>query len=121
MEWDIVINEEHQYVEVITRGIADKDSSLNMVKAIANETKDRKFKKILIDHHNLERVVGSIMDIYERPKLLKESGTTPIIKIALIIKAEHWEHFKFFETVCVNQGFTVSIFQDKEKAMSWLI
>ena len=121
MEWDIVINEEHQYCEVITRGVADKDSSLNMVKSIINEMKSKNIKKVLIDHRNLERVVGSIMEIYERPKLIKDSGADLGVKIALIIKPEHLEHFRFFETVCINQGFLISIFQDKEKAMSWLI
>lgn len=120
MEWSIVVNEEHQCVEVVTRGIADKDSSLNMAKAILNETKTCQLKKILIDHRNLEHVTGSTMEIYERPKLLKESGAVPGVKIALIVKPEHWEHFKFFETVCVNQGLLFSLFQDKEKAMAWL-
>jgi hypothetical protein len=121
MEWEIVINEEHKYAEVTTRGIADKDSSLAMAKAIINETKAKQIKKILIDHRNLVNVIGSTMDIYERPRSLRDSGAIPGIKIALIIKPEHWEHFKFFETVCVNQGFLMSIFQDKEEAMSWLI
>lgn len=120
MEWTIVVNEEHQYVEVMTRGIADKDSSLNMAKAILNETKTRQIKKILIDHRNLEHVSGSTIENYERPQLLKDSGAAPGVRIALIVKPAHWEHFRFFETVCVNHGFLVSIFHDKEKAMSWL-
>ena len=120
MEWNIVVNEEHQYIEVVTRGIADTDSSLNMAKAILNETKTRRIRKILIDHRNLEHVIGSTIEIYERPKLLKESGAAPGVKIALLVKPEHWRHFRFFETVCVNQGILVSIFQDKEEAMSWL-
>ena len=121
MEWDIVVNEAHQCLEVTTSGIADKDSSLNMVKSIVHEAKDHQIKKILVDHRNLGNVIGNTMDIYERPQLLKDTGAELSVKIALIIKPEHWEHFRFFETVCINQGFSVSIFYDKEKAMSWLI
>jgi hypothetical protein len=40
--------------------------------------------------------------------------------MAEIIKPEHVYHFKFFETVCVNQGYQISVFQDREKALSWL-
>ena len=121
MEWDIVIHDDPKYAEVITRGLADKDSSLNMAQTIISEMKAKKIKKILIDHRNLENVAGSILDIYERPKLLKDSGVELGTKIALVIKPEHSEHFKFFETVCLNQGFLISIFFDKEEAISWLI
>ncbi len=120
MEWNIVVNEAHQCLEVTTRGIADKDSSLNMVNSIVHEAKDHQIKKILVDHRNLGNVIGDTMEIYERPQLLKDTGAELGVKIALIIKPEHWKHFRFFETVCVNQGFSVSIFYDKEKAMSWL-
>lgn len=121
MEWDIVIHDAPKYGEAITRGIADKDSSLNMAKAIITEMQANEIKKILIDHRNLENVAGSILDIYERPKLLKDGGVKLGTKIALVIKPEHSEHFKFFETVCLNQGFLISIFQDREEAISWLI
>ncbi len=121
MEWDIIINDEHEYIEVISRGIADKDSSLKMAKAVINEAEANNFKKVLIDHRNLEKVIGSVVDIYERPEELKESVTRLNYKIALIIKPEHWEHYRFFETVCVNQNLLLSLFQDKEEAISWLI
>lgn len=119
MEWTIVLNAEHQCIEVVTRGIADKDTSLNMVNAIIHEMQTRQIKKVLIDHRNLENVAGSIMDIYERPQVLKDSGALGV-KIALIVKPEHWGHFRFFETVCVNQGFSVSIFHDQKEAIAWL-
>ncbi|HNY51504.1 MAG TPA: hypothetical protein PLV50_09085 [Smithella sp.] len=120
MEWNIVVNEEHQCAEVTTRGIADKDRSLNMAKSIINEVKTRQIRKILIDHRNLEDVIASTLEIYDRALLLKDSGAATAVKIALIVKPEHFEQFKFFETVCVNRGFLISIFQDKEKAMTWL-
>lgn len=121
MEWNIIINDEHKYIEVITRGIADKESSLSMVKAVINEVEARNIKKVLFNHRNLENVIGSVLDIYQRPQELKESGLKFNGKTALIIKPEHWEHYRFLETVCKNQGILVSIFQDKEEAISWLL
>ncbi|MBN1472448.1 MAG: hypothetical protein JW925_11760 [Syntrophaceae bacterium] len=121
MEWDIVINDEHKCIEVVTRGIADKDSSLVLAKDVINKLNATQFKKVLVDHRNLEKAIGKIIDIYERPKLYKEHGVKLGTKLALIIKPEHSEVYEFLETVCVNQGFLVSIFQDKEKALAWLI
>jgi hypothetical protein len=121
MKWKFVINNEDKYIEVITSGIADKDGSLDMAKAIAHTMRTHRITRALIDHRNIVSVVGNITDVYNRPKLFKIIGVVLGIKIAEIIKSEHVEHFKFFETVCVNRGYRISIFQEKEKAISWLL
>ena len=121
MEWKIDINEEDKYIEVITSGIANKEDSLNMAKAISHTMKTNRITKALIDHSNLVSVTGATIDIYNRPKLLKIIGLILRVKIAEVIKPDHIEHFKFFETVCVNRGYKISVFQDKEKALSWLL
>ena len=121
MEWKIDINEEDKYIEVITSGIANKEDSLNMAKAISHTMKTNRITKALIDHRNLVSVTGDTTDIYNRPKLFKIIGLILRVKIAEVIKPEHIEHFKFFETVCVNRGYRISVFQDKEKALSWLL
>jgi hypothetical protein len=121
MEWKIILNDEYQYIEVITSGIADKDGSLNMAKEIMKTMRANRLKKVLIDHRNIVSVAGNTTDIFNRPKLLKFIGVILKIRIAEIIKPEHLKHFKFFETVCVNQGYQISIFQDKNDALSWLL
>ena len=121
MEWKIEKNDEHKYIEVITSGIAGKDDSLDMAKAISHAMRTHRITKGLIDHRNLVSVTGDTIDIYNRPKFFRIIGLILRIKIAEIIKPEHFEHFKFFETVCINQGYQISIFQDKEKALSWLL
>ena len=104
MEWKIGINKKNRYVEVITRGIANKENSLNIAKAISHTMKTNRITKALIDHSNLVSVTGDTVDIYDRPKYLKIVGLILGVKIAEVIKPEHMEHFRFFETVCVNRG-----------------
>jgi hypothetical protein len=121
VEWKIVVNDEPRYIEVITSGIADNDDSLEMAKAITSTMRTNRITKALIDHRNVVSVTGNVVDIYERPKLFKIIGAILKIKIAEIINPEHLEHFHFLETVCVNQGYQISIFQDKEQALAWLL
>jgi hypothetical protein len=121
MEWKIEIHEDDRYIEVITGGIADKNGSLAMAKAIGHAMKTNRVTRALIDHRNIVSVLGDTLDIYDRPKIFKLLGVILRIKIAEIIRPEHFQHFKFFETVCVNQGYQISIFHDKEKALSWLL
>ncbi len=121
MEWVIVIHDKDRYVEVITSGLADKEGSLNMAQGIAHAMKTHRVVKALIDHRNIDNVTGGVFAIYERPRVFRFIGEILRIKIAEIIKPEHLEHFGFFETVCRNQGYQLSIFQDKEKALTWLL
>lgn len=43
------------------------------------------------------------------------------IKIAEIINPAHIDHFKFFETVCVNRGFKFSVFYERKNGLEWLL
>ena len=121
MKWKIVIHEEDKYIEVTTSGIADGDGSLNMAKAISQTMRAHRINKALIDHRYVDGVVGSTMDVYHRPKVFRLIGANLRIKIAEIIKPEHEEHFKFFERVCLNQGYHLAVFQDKDEALAWLL
>jgi hypothetical protein len=122
MEWNIVIHDEDRYVEVITSGSADRDGSLNMAKAIAHTMRTHRITNALIDHRNIEDVVGNTLDVYNRPKVFGQLiGKILGIKIAEIIKPEHREHFRFLETVCLNQGYRLLVFEDEDKALAWLL
>ena len=121
MEYEIRIYNEEKYVEIVTRGVADKDGSLSMAKTIKETMQQHRMTKALIDHRNIESVSGEIMEIYNRPKLFRIMGVVLNIKIAEIIKPDHVKHFRFFETVCINQGIRLSIFQEKTPALEWLL
>jgi transcription termination factor NusB len=121
MEWAITLNEEEQYAEIVSRGVADKDGSLAIAKAISTALNKIKITRILIDHRNIIEVSGSAIEIYYRPKELKEIGMVQKIKLAEVVKEEHKSFFKFFETVCVNSGYRFSIFYDRKPALEWLL
>ena len=121
MEWTITINEEPQYLEVITGGIADKTGSLSMVKEIIATMGDSKLKKLLINHENICSVSGDMVDVYSRPKEFQEMGVAHEVRVAEVVKPEHKSFFQFLELVCVNRGFEFSIFDDKESALDWLL
>ncbi len=121
MKWDIKIHNEEKYLEVITSGIADKIGSLHMASVVKETMQKYRMTKVLIDHRNITDVSGEIIDIYDRPKILRLLGLVLGVKIAEIIKPEHVKHFSFFETVCLNQGFRVAIFQEDSPAREWLL
>ena len=121
MNWDITIDERNKYVEIVTKGIADKDGSIEMAKTIAETMRHNRLTRALIDHRNITSVSGDEIDVYERPSLFRLIGTILGIKIAAIIKPEHKEHFGFLETVCLNRGYRYMVFFDKIDALKWLL
>jgi hypothetical protein len=121
MEWNVVIHDEERYVEIITGGMVEGDSTVDMAKALAQTMRNQRLIRALIDHRNVEGVVGGTSAIYNRPKMFRFIGLTLGIKIAEIIRPEHEELFKFFESVCINQGYRLSVFQEKDQALTWLL
>jgi hypothetical protein len=121
MEYEIRIYNEEKFIEIVTKGVADKDGSLSMAKIIKETMQHHRMTRALIDHRNIESVSGEIMEIYNRPKLFRIMGIILNIKIAEVIKPDHVAHFRFFETVCINQGIRISIFQEKTPALEWLL
>ena len=121
MNWTIKINEKDKYAEVDTSGDADKVGSLNMVKDIMTVLSQKKIKRILIDHRNIESVSGDALDVYDRPKEFKKIGVIPGIKVAEVVKPEHMEFFYFVETIYRNRGYQLTIFPDHASALEWLL
>lgn len=120
MEWTIILHEDKHYAEVVTNGIADQDGSLAMVKAISTALSKTNIKRVLIDHRNISKVAGGIVDIYNRPMKFEEMGVLQYVKVAEVVKPEHRKFFDFLETVCVNRGYDFSIFEDEKGALEWL-
>jgi hypothetical protein len=121
MEWEITIHKDYEYIEIVTKGVADNHGSIEMAKSIAETMRHHRMTKALIDHRNVTNVSGNAVEVYERPKLFKIIGVILGIKIAEVIKPDHLEHFKFLETVCVNRGYKFSVFFDRTKALEWLL
>jgi hypothetical protein len=121
MELEITIHAEHKFIEFVSRGVLDNESSMDMARTIAETMRHHRVTKAIIDHRNVTYVSGKVIEVYERPKLFRLLGIILGIKIAEIIKPEDLEHFKFLETVCLNSGYKFSVFYDRIKALEWLL
>lgn len=121
MEWEIFIHHDKKFIEVITRGSADKRGSMAMALALSESMRRHRFTRALIDHRNIAGVSGDVFDVYERPRLLRLIGLILGIRIAAVTDERFAEHFKFLETVSMNQGFHYMAFVDSRNAMEWLL
>ncbi len=121
MDWTFTLHAEEGYLEVTTRGNANRETTLAMAQTIAREAPKHQVKRILIDHRNISEVNGEVVDVYHRPRQLGENYNIHKVKIAELIIEEHTDFFRFFETVCLNRGFDFAIFTRRKDALGWLL
>ena len=77
---------------------------------------------LLIDDSKLE-VVVSTNDIFEMPQFYEDADASRKGRWALIQPSSGpaRKEIKFYETVCRNRGWLVELFNDRQKAIDWLL
>lgn len=119
MEWNFIVHAEEGFVEVVTRGVADSDGSLEMAKALGESMRANRISRALIDHRNVDYIIANTAGFNSRPSVLPAAPLK--IRIAEIIRPEHSGHFKFLETVFDSLGYKLATFHETEEAMAWLL
>jgi hypothetical protein len=99
-----------------------KDDNLEEVQAygmaIIEAALTSKCKKVLCDERSLEYSLG-IMDTFQCAKFMSENAPT-VGKAALVYDLKQINDIKFWETVAVNRGVTIKIFNNIKEAERWL-
>lgn len=64
----------------------------------------------------------SVFDLYGMLEFLLTLGLPPDFKEALLMPAEGLaEGVEFWETACLNRGINARVFDDRSKALAWLM
>jgi dihydroorotase len=64
----------------------------------------------------------SVLDLYNLISLYKDSGFPNNFKEAILMPNlnDPVENVQFYETACLNRGYNVKVFNDKDNAVLWL-
>ncbi len=120
LNWTIAYDENRQILVVKTSG-ALKIEFADMMRAEALAIiRQKGCVGCLLDHSELEADLLTTLDIYYLPKKYQELGIHRNFKLALVVPSHLAENLRFFETVCRNNGYSVSIFFDHPSALAWL-
>ncbi len=120
LTWEMTVDISEKTLYVKTVGILDITSATIMRNEGATLIKKHGLLFGMLDHRGLNGDALSTLDIYNLPKRYMELGISHKFKMALVVPKEFLHNLKFYETVCRNNGYSVSIFFDYEKAMMWL-
>jgi len=121
MRYEIKHISELNYVEVISIGEFTIDDYQVTIDEAAKFGRAKNTMLFLVN--NVQMVnAASVSDIYKVPKFYKKSVPEKELKIAaLFSESSNNESISFYENICVNQGFNVKTFINREEAISWLL
>lgn len=109
---------EEGFIRVQIQGEFDAQLLSESTSKLVEEITLSKCNRVLMDHRTATPKL-SVVELYRRPEVAAKLGVPRMSKIA-IVYSEPDEVYNFIETVGVNQGFTVQVFQDIDKGIQWL-
>lgn len=121
MKWKFSHNTADNILTVKTEGILDIDSANAMRNEGAELIKQHGYLRCLLDHTNVEGITYSTLDIYLMPKRYAELNIPHNFRMAVVVTDKLITDLRFYETVCRNNGYSVSVFFNYEEALAWLM
>lgn len=120
MKWEFLHNTIDKILVIKTEGVLDLPSANRMGAEGWKVLKEHGYLRCLLDHSKAEGISLSTIDIYSLPKKYKELDIPYNFRMAVVVPNVMREDLAFYETVCQNNAYSVSIFFDHESALSWL-
>ena len=120
MDWEISFDEKENILFVKTHGIMDTATNKTMIKECLDVIKKKNCRRCLVDNRKITSQNIGTFDIHSIPELFAKLDFPRDLHLAEVTLKEYAQDFQFFETVCRNRGYTVSVFFDVESALQWL-
>jgi hypothetical protein len=121
LKWQIDFIEELGIVRVKTKGLMDWEYKRKLCEEMLAAGRKNNMKAFLVDQK--ESVFGlSVLEIDRLPVVLKDIGFTQQDKLAVLVNPDSLKDdlFKFLQNVCVLKSMQIRVFDDAEKATTWL-
>lgn len=122
MPWSVELNTELDLIEEVFSGYVTKSEvEAATSKAFELAPKDRP-ARFLTELRNLD-LEHSVVDLYHLPKEWERMQFMRWNRMALLVPSaiEIMKDLQFFETTCLNQGWQVKIFTQRQEAIAWLL
>ncbi|NUM49296.1 MAG: hypothetical protein HUU38_31735 [Anaerolineales bacterium] len=121
LAWQFSLDETQSILIVKTEGTLDIEAATQMRNEGAAMIRQTGVLRCLLDHRALKGDTLSTLDIYGLPQRYKELGISHRFKMAVVVPERFRRNMLFFETVCRNNGYQVSVFFDCGEALAWLL
>lgn len=120
MTWNIKFNSKFKFIELSYVGLVSPAELNEALLAAAALSKEKQTLDFFADCSELAGG-HSIMDLYALISLFESTGVRGL-KEAIIFPSLQAtiEDVKFYETACLNRGYNVRVFANRQEALTWL-
>lgn len=122
MPWRVIVCPDHPIVETSYSGLLTPSELTSAVHETLAAAEQEGVNRLLADCTTLEGG-HSVVDLYTLAKEVAERGIMWTIREAVLLprRPDAGEKVRFWETTCINRGFTVRLFDDRQAALDWLL
>ena len=121
MAWAVTYNSELSIIEIIYEGMANFDEMKAEEERSFALAKDHNTNSFLLDLKTYERSLSTI-EIFNTVISYGDKIRRPMyIAVVEPLSEEARQDARFYETVCVNRGWSVETFQERREAIDWLV
>jgi hypothetical protein len=121
MSWKVQYAPQSGVVTIKSEGFIPLQDFPERLQQAVRMAREHQTNRFLLDDTDFD-TEASTLSIYDLPKLYAEAGFSRKDLIAVVISSldSGLDDYRFFETVCVNQGFRVKLFFTLVEAHRWL-
>ena len=122
LPWTYEHNPTHQIIEVVYEGDITASDLRESTSELIALGKEKGINRFLVNSTGI-KLDANLVDLYDLPtrQYLKEKADRQgRIAVILPTSARAREAVKFFETVCMNRGWLVQVFSERQEALDWL-
>jgi hypothetical protein len=121
MDYELEIDQGAGFVTARLSGVRRPDSLLTAAAEITTSCRERGVFRLLIDVRTMTGKLDTLetFDVAGRG-IPNRTEARRLVRSAILDRTENIERIRFFETVAVNRGLRVKVFDDEAEAVRWL-
>lgn len=122
MAWRYTINQELRFVEVAYVGKTTAQDLKESTSEFITLQKEKGINRFLIDTSEME-LAAALVDVYNVPDkqyVEEQADRRGCVAVILPASTKEREAAEFYETVCINRGWDVKNFLERQGAVNWL-
>lgn len=121
MDYRVEYIEKPDHLVAVLSGIRTPATLVAAAAAVASYCTERSINEVLIDVRQMRGELNTLetYDVAGR-SIPDQPGIREIGRGAILDHPTNLDRIRFFETVAVNRGLTVKVFDDEDLAVAWL-
>lgn len=122
MAYNLKLIKDRRIIEIMNSGEITNEDMITQTQEVIKLQHEKNIFSILTDFAEV-KVDVNFSDVFQFPELYEQMGMDRRSKIAVFVSDVEikTEELHFYETICLNRGWIIKIFLNKNEAIEWLL